>query len=171
MLMYAILMIILVQILSALLSGYYGIYNAILAVTQSTEQKIISLFCFGLASIWLYLNRKKIVLQDVNFMIISYSLIGVYLSAFLIRLILQKLGLPRDYDYNFEFISPSGFFLQTAINFVVATFFILLSFSSILKMSPNDRSTLVVCFLINLTLPTITCVQLLYLEFINVKYF
>jgi hypothetical protein len=171
MLTYTILMILIIQVLSALLSSYYGTYNAILAVTQSTEQKIISLLCFGLTSTLLYLNRKKIVLQDINFMLISYSLVGIYLSAFLIRLILQKLGIPRDYDYNFEFISLTGFFLQTIINFTVATLFILLSFSSILKISSNDRLTLVVCFLINLTLPTLTCVQLLYLEFINIKYF
>lgn len=170
MLIYVILMIVIVQILSALLSGYYGIYNAILAVTQSIEQKIISLLCFGLASTWLYLNRKKVMPQDINPILISCSLVGVYLSAFVIRLILQKLGVSRDYAY-YEFISPSGFFLQTIINTIVTTISILFSFLPILKISSNDRLTLLVCVLINFALPTITCVQLLYLEFINIKYF
>jgi hypothetical protein len=170
MLIFIILIILLAQILSALLSGYYGLYNSILLI-QFPVQKIISLSCFIFTLICLYFNRKKIVLQEINHTLILFSFIGVYFFAFMIRLVLQKIGFSRDYDYNFEFVSSSGFFLQTVINIVVATVFILISFLPGLKINLNNRLVFIICFLVNLALPTITCVQLLYLEFINVKYF
>ena len=97
------------------------------------------------------------------------SLLIIYVISFIFRLILQKFGVSRDYTIGSEFVSSSGFFIQTVINLGISFCYLFLHYFFFTKVTFFNYSTLLLSLLINLSFPTITCIQFVFLEIISYK--
>lgn len=169
MLIHISIIIIVIQVISILFTGYFGIYNAILIISQFPIQSIISLIIFFSILMYFLFSRKHEKIYDANLLWVSTSLLLIYVISFIFRLILQKFGVSQDYTINLEFVSPSGFFIQTILNFAISFCYLFLHYFFFEKVSFFNYSTLLISILLNISFPTITCIQLLYLEIIGSK--